>query len=109
MTFIKQKQRTGNIKETVWDTGTTTWDVSAGTRTIWDKDTTEIWQKGKQSSTPTFLKQKQRTGNVQEMTWYDDDTYATEVTWDLAVAPVGQRMIWDKEVNTMWVKEKQGS
>ena len=36
-TMVKQKQRTGNITETTWDSGLTYWDTP-GIRTIWDKD-----------------------------------------------------------------------
>lgn len=64
--------------------------------------------KGKQGSVGSFGKDSPKTGNIQEMTWYDDNTFATVVTWDLDVVSSGHEMIWDKNNNSMWVKVKQG-
>ena len=46
-TMVKQKQRTGNVHELLWDSGLTTWDNGL---TIWDKDLIIGLIKQKQSS-----------------------------------------------------------
>ena len=68
-----------------------------------------VFVKQKQGLIPTFVTQKQKTGNVQEMTWYDDNTEATEVVWDGDIVSAGHIMVWDKNVHIGLVKQKQSS